>query len=83
MQEEDPEPSIGDIELLYAKTHKPQSTYMVVFQYAQEEVRDEVQQGGGNVLEASVADATRGEVGRDYDDDDPNNKKDSSPIDKT
>lgn len=42
---------MGDMKLLDVETHKPQSTDTVVFQDAQEEPKDEVQQGEGMCLE--------------------------------
>lgn len=41
----------------------------IIYQYVQEEVGDEFQQGGGNVLGTSGTIATKGRVKKDDDDD--------------
>lgn len=82
---------MGDTELVdVEETWKPQIIDTVVYQDAQDDPIDEVQQGGGNVLSITRATSARmdvivvgGEVGKDGDDDDDDlkNKKDSKPKD--
>lgn len=84
MQEEELEASIGDTKLLDVKAQKPQSIDIVLYQDAQDYLRDELQQGGGNTLGVIVAIAIRGEADGDGtdDDDDPNKRKEFDPMDK-
>lgn len=67
------------------ETQRTKSTHTVVYQDTQEEIGDEVQQGGGNVLGTCGAIASGGESGGNGgndDDEDPKKKKDSIPTDK-
>lgn len=72
------------MKLLDAKTQKPQSMDMILYQDAQDDPQDEVQKGGENVIGIGVTTTIGGEAsGDDNDDDDyPKKNKDSSPINK-
>lgn len=79
---------MGETKMFDTKeTQGPQSTDTIIYENAQEEIRDEVQQGGGNVLGTNYTIAFEGEMGGDGDDDDDDKdskkNKDSSPMDKT
>lgn len=72
---------MGEIELIDAKTHIPQRKDTIVYEYAQDEPRDEVQQGGGNVLSTGGT-GVGDDAGKDNDDE-KDKIKYFGPMDKT